>query len=118
MQLIGVLVGVPFLLALGCYPLGCSLLLCILLFIHSVYVDTGSIVSCLYAMILATHANPSALSSAGDKAKHTLLVKKRGAMMGNNKWKMYKPPENTPKNQKKTQKNIEKQQTNRAETAK
>ena len=30
-------------------------------------------------------------------------------MMGNNKWKMYIPLENTPKKHKKAQKNIEKQ---------
>ena len=54
MYLIDLLVGVPLLLVLGCHSLGFSVLLCILLFIYSVYVDTISICSCLYAMMLAT----------------------------------------------------------------
>ena len=60
MQLRDVLDGVPFLLALGCYSLGCSLMLYILPVFYSLYVDTGSIVSNLYAMMLATHGDPSA----------------------------------------------------------
>ena len=60
MQLIDVLDGLPLLLALGCYSLGCSLLLYILLVFYSLYVDTDSIVSNFYAMMLATHGDPSA----------------------------------------------------------
>ena len=57
---IDVLDRFPLFLALGCYSLGCSLLLYILLIFDSLYVDTDSIVSNFYAMMLATHGYPSA----------------------------------------------------------